>query len=413
MREVRIGKVQVTGNQALAEEQVRRELPSLREGETPRLEQIARELFLFNDNPGRSAVLEYAAGAPGTSDVAIKVTEAPQFRAALTYNNTGSTATGTSRLGLQATHTNVFGRSHQASANLTTSDRPSRVLQAGLGYSVPLPAWGDSISFSAGYSEVDSGRIADLFNVAGKSSTWGAHYQRNLARDAASRHVLDVGYEERRYHDLVDFFGINLGTSVTVKPLSLGYRYSSTGAAGALSFGATVQQNVPGGVRNNDAAYAAARAGADARWQSWQFDAGWQRELGAGWTAEARLAGQYAREPLIAAEQFGLGGMRAVRGFRERDGAGDRGSRVNLEIYGPRFGESQRLVGFFDFGNSRRLNPQPGERAGEGVSSVGLGWRGQFKNGFQASVDYAYVTNGTPRDPKGDQMLHVSAVWRF
>lgn len=413
VREVRIGKVRVSGNQAIAEAELRRQLPSLREGETPRLDQIARELFLLNDNPGRNAGLEYAAGAPGTTDVEIKVAEQPQLRTAATFNNTGTSATGTSRLGMYAAHANFLGRSHQVSASLTTSDRPSRMLQAGLGYVVPLPEWGDSVALSASYSDVDSGRVADLFNVSGKGSTWGLHYQKNLLRSATSRHVLDLGYDERRFRDLVDFFGVNLGVSVTDKPVSLGYRYSGAVPGGALSLGATLQQNIPGGLRNDNATYAAARAGADARWQSWQFDATWQRELGAGWMAEARFAGQYAHQPLIAAEQFGLGGLRAVRGFRERDGAGDRGSRVNLELQGPRFGDSQRLLGFFDFGRSERINAQPGERAREGVSSIGVGWRGQFKNGFQATVDYAFVTNGTARNPKGDQMLHVSAIYWF
>lgn len=343
----------------------------------------------------------------------IKVAEQPQLRTAATFNNTGTSPTGTSRLGLYAAHANFLGRSHQLAASVTTSDRPDRVLQAGLGYIVPLPEWGDSIAFSASYSDVDSGHVADLFNVSGKGSTWGLHYQKNFLRSATSRHVLDFGYDERRFRDLVDFFGVNLGVSVTAKPVSFAYRYSGTVPGGALSLGATVQQNIPGGPRNDNATYAAARAGADARWQSWQFDATWQRELGSGWMTEARFAGQYAHEPLIAAEQFGLGGLRAVRGFRERDGAGDRGSRFNLELHGPRFADSQRLLGFFDFSRSQRLNPQPGERASEGVSSVGIGWRGQFKNGLQASADYAFATNGTARNPKGDQMLHVSAIWWF
>lgn len=413
VREVRIGKVRVTGNQAISETEIRRQLPSLREGESPSLGRIARELFLLNDNPARNAGLEYSAGAPGTTDVEIKVAEQPQLRTAATYNNSGTSGTGTSRLGLYATHANLFGRSHQLTANLTTSDRPSRLLQVGLGYVVPLPAWGDSLSFNASYSDVDSGRIADLFNIAGKSSIWGAHYQHNLLRDAASRHVLDIGYDERRFRDLVDFFGVNLGASVTAKPLSLGYRYSGNSPGNALSLGATVQQNLPGGMSNDNASYAAARAGADARWQSWQFDVNWQHDLGAGWLAEARFSGQHANEPLIAAEQYGLGGARAVRGFRERDGAGDRGSRASLELLGPRFAESQRLLAFLDAGRSQRLNALPGELAREGVSSVGLGWRAQFKNGLQMSADYACVLNGTVRSPKGDQMLHFSATWWF
>jgi len=413
VREVRLGKVTVTGTASISQAQVRREIPSLQEGATPPLARIARELFLFNDNPGRTAGLEYAAGAAGTTDVAIKVAERPQLRGALTYNNTGTSSTGTSRFGINVAHANLFDRSHQLSGSLTTSDKPSHVTQAGVGYLVPVPVWGDSVSLSAGYSKADSGRVADLFNVAGESTVWGAHYQRNLARDATARHVLDVGYDERRYRDLVDFFGVNLGTSVTVKALSAAYRYNGTGAGQAWSFGVVLQQNLPGGKRNDDATYAASRAGADARWRSWQFDAGWRRDLGGGWEAEARVAAQYADEPLVAAEQFGLGGLRAVRGFRERDGAGDRGLRANLELYLPRFAESQRLLAFVDAGASRRLNPQPGERAGEGVGSVGIGWRAQFANGFQGSLDFAYVTNGTPRQPRGDQMLHAAMAWQF
>ncbi|MBI5790116.1 MAG: ShlB/FhaC/HecB family hemolysin secretion/activation protein [Rhodocyclales bacterium] len=413
VHEVRLGKVRVTGNRAIAEAEVRRQFPGLREGDTPRLYQVARELFLFNDNPGRNANLEYSAGGPGITDVEIKVTEQPQLRTAATYNNTGSLATGVSRLGLYAAHANFLGRSHQVTGTLTTSDRPDRVMQAGFGYVVPIAELGDSIVFSASYSDVDSGRVADLFNISGKGATVGLHYQRSLARTLTSRHMLDIGYDERRFRDVVDFFGTNLGVSVTDKLVSLGYRYNNAFKGGAVAFGATVQQNIPGGKHNDDATYAAARAGADARWQSWQFDATWQREFGAGWMTEVRLAGQYANEPLIAAEQFGLGGAQAVRGFGERDGAGDRGARANLEVHGPRFGDSQRLLGFFDFGRSQRLNAQPGERAGEGVSSIGVGWRGQFRHGPQVSADYAYVLNGTARDPKGDQMLHLTAIWWF
>lgn len=413
VHEVRLGKIRVTGNRAIAEGEVRRQFPGLREGGTPRLSQVARELFLFNDNPGRNAGLEYTPGGPGVTDVEIKVAEQPQLRTAATYNNTGTSVTGTSRLGLYAAHANFLGRSHQVAGSLTTSDRPDRVMQAGFGYVLPLPEWGDSVAFSASYSDVDSGRVADLFNISGKGSTAGVHYQRSLARTLTSRHVLDVGYDERHFRDVVDFFGTNLGVSVTDKPVSLGYRYNGAFKGGAVAFGATVQQNIPGGSHNDDATYAAARAGARARWQSWQFDASWQHELGAGWMTEVRFAGQYASEPLIAAEQFGLGGARAVRGFRERDGAGDRGARAHIELQGPRFGETQRLLGFFDVGRSTRLNAQAGERTGERVSSIGAGWRGQFRNGLQVSADFAYVLDGTPRDPKGDRMLHVSAIWWF
>lgn len=414
VNEVRIGGVRVSGNPLVTESQVRRELPSLTEGTTPRLGQLARELFLFNDNPTHNAALEYSRGAPGITDVEVKVTAQPPQRLAATFNNTGTRATGVSRLGLNWNHGNFLSRSHQVAASLTTSvERPERVFVAGFSYLVPLPALGDQLAFTASYSDVDSGRVADLFNVSGKGAAWSAHYLRNLARTATSRHTLDFGYDERRYRDVIDFSGTNLGVDVTAKPLSASYRYGALIAGQSVSFGVSLQQNIPGGARNNDATYAASRVGAKARWRSWQLDAGWQREFDSGWMPSVRLAGQAARAPLIAAEQYGLGGMRAVRGFQERDGAGDRGWRANLEFHGPRLGEAQRLFGFVDLGKSVRLNAQPGERASEGVTSYGAGWRGQFARRLEIGADIAKVANGTPRDPRGDWKLHVSVLWWF
>ena len=413
-REVRIGKITVAGNREIAEGEIRRQLPGLEEGRTPRLAQVARELFLFNDNPGRNATLQYAAGAAGTTDVTIKVAEQPQSRLGINFNNTGNRQTGATRAGLIWNHANFLGLSHQLSASVTTSpERSERVLQAGFGYSVPLPAFGDTLYFSASYSDTNLGRVADVFNISGKGTTWGAHYQHNLRRDAFARHVLDFGYDERHFRDVVDFFGTNLGVSVTVRPFSAGYRYTASGAGQVFSLAATLQQNIPGGPRNDNATYAASRAGADARWQSWQFDAAWQREFASGWMPAVRVNAQYANEPLITAEQFGLGGLRAVRGLAEREGLGDRGLRGNFELYSPRIGGSHRLLGFIDAGRSTRLNPQPGELGAERVSSFGIGWRGQFGTGLQVSADFAQLLNGTTRNPRGDRMLHVSAVWWF
>lgn len=414
VREVRVGRVVVSGNQTLSQAGIRAQLPGLREGETPRMPQLARELFLFNDNPGRRATLEYVPGGPGLTDVTVKVEEAPQTRAAAYINNTGTPATGNTRAGIQALHTDLFGLGHQVGGAFTTSpERPSRVFQVGASYVLPLPSLGDSVSFSASYSDVDSGRIADIVNVSGKGSAFGVRYLRNLARDASARHVLEVGYDERRYRDVVDFFGTNLGASVTAKPLSIAYRYSATAGSTSYSAGAAIQRNLPGGKFNDDASYAFARAGADARWKSVVLEAGWHHETKGGWGGAVRGAAQLADEPLIAGEQFGLGGARTVRGFYEREGAGDRGVRGSVELYAPRLAQSHRLLAFFDFGRSTRIDALPGERTSERVGSVGFGWRAQPGRPWSLSADLAYVTEGTSTHRNGDTMLHISAVYSF
>lgn len=414
VREVRLERVRVTGNQALEESAVRAQLPSLREDSTPRLARLARELFLFNDNPGRSASIDYAAAGEGRVEAEIRVTEGPQSRFALAYNNTGSAQTGRSRLALSASHYNLFGASHQGSLSLGTSpEEPEKVLQLGLSYSIPLPRLGDMLSFGASHARVKVGTVADVFNIAGESDTWNVRYACNLFRTAEARHVLEVGYDERRYRDLVDFFGVNLGASVTAKPLSLGYRMQRSWPQNNFQFGLTWQRNLPGGSRNNDAAYSASRFGADAKWSTVQVDAGWQRALPGEWVLSARLAGQYASEPLIAAEQFGLGGANAVRGFAEREGAGDRGLRGSLELLTPVIAGSLCFVAFLDAGRSRRLDALPGEVARQGLASAGIGWRATIGKRLQLALDAARVTDGTARFPNGSTKVHASAVFVF
>ena len=414
VNEVRIGRVTVSGNRYFSEANLRSALPGLVEGEAPNLSQVARSLFLANDNPARTLALDFKSGQAGTTDVEIKATEQNPQRFALALDNTGTAATGRFRIGGIATHSNLWDRGHSAALSVTTSNRPSRVGQFGLYYQVPLAALGDAINLSASYSDVNSGRVADAFNISGQGSTLGAHYQHSLYRDSQTRHVLDIGYDERHFRNVIDFFGTNLGVDVNARPVSIAWQYRTQGAASSSAASVAYSHNLSGGSKNDDATYAASRAGAQANWDAWRASLAWQSLLSGNWLTAIRAEAQYARTPLISGEQFALGGLRAVRGFTERESAGDRGWRANFELYTPPFWGENRVLGFVDTGRQRRLNVQPGEQAGEGVSSVGLGWRYALKSGGpNLALDWAIVIDGTPQNGRGEQMLHFSLAWWF
>jgi len=295
----------------------------------------------------------------------------------------------------------------------TSLDEPAKVRGVNLGYRIPLPTLGDALLFGASASKVKVGQVADVFNIAGESDTWNVRYIRNLLWTTDTRHVLEFGYDERRYRDLIDFFGTNLGTAVTAKPLSLTYRLQYNRPSSNLGLGLTWQRNWSGDGRNGDAAYAANRVGADADWSNLQLNASWQLALPAGWSTMARVAGQYARKPLISSEQFGLGGAGAVRGLGEREGAGDRGLLLSGELYTPTIAEAHRFLLFVDGGRSSRLDVLPGESSGERVVSYGLGWRATLFSKVQIVMDAARVANGTPRYETGSTRVHASASMMF
>lgn len=412
--EVEIGKVSVTGNQFFSETNIREALPSLKEGKSPDVDRLARELFLANDNPSRNLTLNFKEGGQGGADAEIKTVDQSPLRVGMTLDNTGTKATGVSRLGVIVHHSNLWDKGHIASVSYTTSpEKPGSVRQIGLSYQIPLTALGDTLNFRGSYSDVNTGRVADAFNISGQGDVLGVHYTRDLVRDALYKHTLDFGYDEKNYKNTVDFFGTNLGVDVDTKPLSLAYQYSAQKPFGNISAGINYAHNLPGGTRNDDATYNASRAGAKAGWNVWRANGAYQYGWESDWQASASFEGQYTNQPLVSGEQFGLGGAHSVRGFAEREIAGDRGTRLSLEIYAPRILEVHRLLAFIDTGDYVRLNPQPGEQAGEGVAAYGLGWRMILKNGFSATLDWAIVADGTLARPRNSHMLHFNAAWWF
>ncbi len=60
-----------------------------------------------------------------------------------------------------------------------------------------------------------------------------------------------------------------------------------------------------------------------------------QQLLPAGWSIVANANGQWASQPLISNEQFGLGGTAGVRGYREGEVYGDTGWRTLLDLRAP------------------------------------------------------------------------------
>ena len=96
--EPRIGRITVEGNQYFSEANIRRSVPSLREGATPRTRDIAKDARLGNENPAKqSAVLLRAGEGEEQIDATIRVADVNPTRYSVSLDNTGNEASMTFR----------------------------------------------------------------------------------------------------------------------------------------------------------------------------------------------------------------------------------------------------------------------------------------------------------------------------
>lgn len=418
--ETRIGAVRVEGQRHFDAANVRASLPGLREGVTPNLTDVSASLKLANENPAKKTTLRLQAGARDEEvDAVIRVEDDKPWRIGASLDNSGNRTTGRTQVTTQFQHANIGGSDHVLSLQYTTTmEKPSQVSVYGAGYHIPLYRLGDSLDLFVSRSDVDSGSIlAGIVNlqVSGRGTVAGARYNQNLPRKGDYESVLTYGFDHKAYESSVLLFGNQLGNDVTVHPLSLTYSGAWNDAQSAIGFGITALRNLPGGSRGRAADFALARAGARAGYRALKLNAGYTRALADDWQARLVFAAQYSPDALIPGEQFGVGGQSTVRGFDERDIAGDSGHFLNAEIYSPNLCRQVvalavqcRAVGFFDAGRVRRNNPQPGDPYLEAsIGSVGVGLRMNVDKHMTLQMDLGHVLDAGIGRAKGDNRLHV------
>ncbi len=418
---VELGAIIVEGNEHFSDENIRASLPQLKpEIRNINTQSLGRSLALANRHPGKKVRLNFAAGTqPGTVDARIRVKDQNPLRVFSWLDNTGNKETGNTRLGAGMQHSNLFGRDQIATLTYTTSpEGVDKVSQFGGQYQIPFYGAGGLLDIFAAKSEIDSGTVAEVFEVAGKGTVLGARYTHFFSKQKRYSHEMALSVTDKLFENDVDFQGVPVGVDVRTRPMEL--RYSGRWQGDLTNAGVYMgyARNLPGGSNNNAKAYAASRSGSDNNWSVLHIGGKLNRAL-QGWNVLGRFDAQYASVPLVAGEQLGLGGANSVRGLEEREISGDRGYRVGMELWSPTLKKTGlRALSFFEGGRITLKNPLPGEIATEKVASVGLGLRWSWQNRLSLRLDWGRILNGTDAANKtgsksGDSKVHFNLGYRF
>jgi hemolysin activation/secretion protein len=444
--EARIGKIVVEGNKYFDEANIRASLPRLLPGQPPNIFHISDNLRVANESPAKQTTVLLRSGAEeGQVDAVVRVADERPNKLSVTLDNTGTEQTGVFRLGVGYQNANMFNRDHVLNAQYVTApnddDKTNRlglypskhVLIFGMQYRIPLYRQGDSLEFSGGYSNVNSGVVANLFTISGSGTILGARYNQNLPKLGDLEHKLSYGLDWRGYRNSVrqlEVAGFGLVPDVTVHPVTLTYAGVFRKSESDSNFFVSVSQNLPGGNDGGTGAFHGdisvvpvrppSRADANPRYFVTRWGFNHNRALPRDWQFRFGMSGQLTRDMLVAGEQFGIGGADSVRGFLEREIINDNGYRGTLELYSPDFGSivpltSARLraLAFYDWGGVRRMRPAVIEQNGQHVGSAGFGLRFSRNTNLSVRLDVATVLDSGGLQKIGDVRVHASMAYIY
>ena len=419
-----IGKVDYQGRSIYDEQNLRRSVPELKEGESPNFKKLAIQTAIANENPNKQVQVGLRESeTPDTIDATITVKEQRPWTFGLGLSNAGTKSSGRDRFSVSGGHTNLFNRDHQFTGAYTTSfERPSDVRQIGLAYKVPLYELGGVVGASYTHSDV-VGNFG-TFSSTGAGHTLGLNYTIYLAPNGGRRTYVTLGLEDKvfdasRINDIVVPGALNRRS----RPFTLGYVARVETDTSFWGYNVDLALNTRSGAHNDLESYRSEDPRIDStRWVAVRGGLTYTAPLAQTWLWSARAQFQYSPDILISGEQFGLGGLPSVRGTStDRPISGDKGMAATLELTTPELVPGLRLLGFVDAGWLGNNSPTSGTKpSSDRLASVGLGLR-YGVGAYAVTADYGRLVTGS-RVPlglnssapqRGDDKLYINLSVRF
>jgi hemolysin activation/secretion protein len=441
-----IGKALLDGNTHFDAANIRASLPNLKEGATPNLSDISENVQLANENPAKHVEVTLTTSeTPGVIDAKVRVTEENPHRFFASLDNTGTDDTGKHRLGLAYQNANLLGGDEVLTLAYTGSPdvwlgHPDNVKADvySIAFHKPFYSIGDSLDFIYGNSNVDVPSVQNTgFGIVGKGEIAALRWNHNFPRSGEYSSKLTFGYDYKYLNSTCDpdqSGTTGSCTPYTLQPVSATYLGQFEGIDYAATYNVGVMVNLlPTGLNyagspgtaaageNDHYSFITGRPVSD-HFAALRFSGSYSQRV-SNWMLRAAIAGQFADSALPPAEQLGLVGAMAVRGYEERAIATDTGHFVNLEAYTPNlagsFGAPGNLHGlaFIDigYGHNRGAKGTPFDTIS--LVSTGIGVRYTLRKDVSFSWDAAKVIDPGPEnvgiEEQGDWRSHFKLTIGF
>ena len=274
-----------------------------------------------------------------------------------------------------------------------------------MAYTIPVNPYDGSLSFS--FSNSDSRIIESEFedlNIRGDSRTYSLLFEQPLIKSPNEELSLGLGFDLRRSETTVFNSRPFSDSQVSVLRFSQNWvkrtpsrvlAARSQLSLGLNAFNATITDSGP-----------------DGEFFSWQGQFQWVEQLPKNKLLISRLSSQLTADQLLSLEQFSLGGIRTVRGYRDSQFVRDNGIVVSTELRLPLTNPPERLqlTPFLEGG----IGWNSSERDSlEGLASVGIGLLWQADDNTRLRLDYGYplIDQNDDRDTLQENGFTFSLDW--
>ncbi len=336
---------------------------------------------------------ELSAGSrPESSLLTVKVIEADSFNTQFFIDNGRAPSVGSLRRGVRINQGNLLGFGDALNLEYINTDG-SNAFDGH--YNIPINPRNGTITLRGGLTNTEIIEPPfDRIDIIGNSNYFELGFRQPVA--LSPNRELAVGLSALRQESqsklLGSGFPLSPGanergeTRISVLQFFQEYQQRNSQAALALRSQFNLGLNIFNATVNNEAP--------DTRFFSWRGQGQYVRLLAPQTLAVIRSDLQLSTRALVPLGQFGLGGWRSVRGYRQDVLLTDNGFFVSAEVQLPilrieKVGGVLQVVPFIDFGmgwnSSGNPDPNPNTLLG-----LGLGLQWQMSDRLNARLDYGH-----------------------
>lgn len=329
--------------------------------------------------------LQPAAGE-GESSLVVEVDEAKPFIIGLNLDNSENVNTGAERAGITLGYLNLIGSGDSITTSFNHSlDADSWSLDAN--YSIPVNAKDGTLQLRTNIERNEIiGDFEDL-DIEGESELYEVSFRQPLVRSLREEFSLSLGFSHQDSSNFVN--GVSLSEPNRTSVIKFGQDYTSRQPRGVWALRSQFNLGVDifdATVSDNDEA--------DGIFFSWLGQAQRLQRLNPDNLLIIQADFQFTPDDLLASEQFVIGGIYSVRGYRQNARLGDNGFRLSVEdritVLRSKNKDNTPLIQlapFADLGvvwNNSAADPEDNFLAG-----IGLGILAQPVPNLNIRLDYA------------------------